>query len=100
MPDHPELVQGRAGHPRSRRYLVLWGLGLFVIAALVGGWAGWYGSLVTCGADAAAVCVRWPGPVAALVWLAFLVLCFGLLAWQIMLWRESASDFRRDGPPE
>jgi len=62
----------------------LLGVGL----VLAGAAAGWSGPLVTCGVDAAAVCVRWPAPVAALVWLGFLGVVAALAAWHLRAWRH------------
>ena len=62
----------------------LLGVGL----VLVGAAAGWYGPLVTCGVDAAAVCVHWPAPLAALVWLGFLGTVAALAAWHLRTWRH------------
>jgi hypothetical protein len=73
--------------------------GVLAIAALAvlvlfGAWAGWYGPLVTCGADQATVCVAWPRPVSGLVWLGFVLLLLGLAGLQVALWRGSVGRDR------
>jgi hypothetical protein len=67
----------------------LLGLGILGVAlVLLGAFAGWYGPLVTCGVDGAAVCVAWPLPVAAIVWLGFGGFFVGLGLWHVLGWRR------------
>src|SRR5581483_567245 len=51
------------------RWLVAVSVGIVLV--LVGAYFGLYGSLSTCGADVAPLCVQWPAPLAASVWLGF-----------------------------
>jgi hypothetical protein len=74
------------------RWLGLAVLGACIVLVLVGAYLGWYGPLVTCGADAAPLCVHWPGPASAAVWLAFLAFVLLLAAWQVAHWRDDAAD--------
>ena len=75
---------------------------LFGVAAallgvvLAGAYLGAYGPLVTCGADAAKVCVAWPGLVSGAVWALFLVFFIGLTIWQVRAWRGSGSAVSAD----
>jgi hypothetical protein len=59
-----------------------------MLVVLAGAFLGWSGPLVTCGADAARLCVQWPTPAPTLVWLAFLAFVALLAAWQVMQWRD------------
>ncbi len=63
---------------------------------LAGAYLGVYGPLVTCGADAASVCVAWPGLVSGAVWVLFLVFSIGLTIWQVRAWRGSGSAVSTD----
>ena len=62
-------------------------LGVGIVLVLIGAYFGLYGSLRTCGADVAPLCVQWPAPVAALVWLGFVALLAILVAWHVRQWR-------------
>jgi hypothetical protein len=74
--------------PRPGLTWLLAGGLLGVALVLLGAAAGWYGPLVTCGVDGAAVCVAWPLPIAALVWLGFVGFFIGLGLWHLWSWRR------------
>jgi hypothetical protein len=59
---------------RARRlqWAVVLGLWAVAIGVLVTAAGGGFGPLVVCGVDGWAVCLDWPRPVSALVWLLFL----------------------------
>jgi hypothetical protein len=59
-----------------------------LVAVLIAASAGWLGPLVTCGADGAAVCMRWPGLVAGATWAAFTGLIAALAVVQARDWRH------------
>jgi hypothetical protein len=68
---------------------ILLGVGALAIVLALGGAAlGWYGPLVTCGADEAQLCVAWPRPISAAVWLAWIVLLVALAAWHVAIARR------------
>jgi hypothetical protein len=54
-------------------------VGVVLAVAAVGG----FGPLLACGVDGWAVCVAWPWPISALVWLAFLGGIVALVAWHV-----------------
>jgi hypothetical protein len=67
-----------------------------LVAILIGASLGAYGALVTCGADGAEVCVAWPAVVSGATWVMFLAFFAGLAAWQVRVWRQSASPVPPD----
>jgi hypothetical protein len=74
-----------------------WFLGSLTLAlalVLVAGYAGWLGPLVTCGADAATVCIAWPGVASAATWIVFLGTLAWLAVWQARDWRSTSIERR------
>lgn len=70
-----------------------WGLGgvaALLTTVLALGFAGRLGSLTTCGADGAAVCVAWPAIASAGTWIIFIGTSVGLVAWQASDWRHTS----------
>ena len=59
--------------------IALIGLVLLLSASAVG----WFGGVVTCGADRAPGCVTWPAPISGLVWGAFVLGVAALVLWQV-----------------
>ena len=77
---------------RGSAWWIIGPLAVALAALLLAGFQGWLGPLVTCGADGAAVCVAWPVPASAAVWLLFLAFFGGLAAWQAREWRRDDDD--------
>jgi hypothetical protein len=75
---------------------LLGALAALVALVLAGAYVGAYGPLVSCGADAAKVCVAWPALVNGAVWVLFLVFFICLTIWQVRAWRGSGSAVSAD----
>jgi hypothetical protein len=87
----PRRMTGRWSWP-------LLGGGALGLGALIGAGAlGWLGPLVICGADAAPLCIAWPWPLSAAVWLIFMA-TIAILTWQQARdWRDMSLARREMG---
>lgn len=65
-----------------------------VSAVLAAGSQGAFGPLAVCGADAATLCIAWPGIVDWTIWLMFMGTLVGLAVWQARHWDSVSIDAR------
>jgi hypothetical protein len=75
---------------RHLPWLTLGGVGLALAAVLAAAYAGDLGSLATCGADGAPVCISWSGLASVATWLIFLGIIAGLTITQAADWRQTS----------
>jgi hypothetical protein len=79
----PQTQNRTLSPPMTRSVVAVLLVAGLVCASIVASALGWFGGVVSCGADRAPGCVIWPAPVTYVVWAAFVIGVAALLVWQV-----------------